>query len=121
MVYPCIEGPLAETLRKLCLSTLALLISLAASRCIGSQTMAYASATIVPASPHPGPGASIQSFGNGKSNKNDFLIGTIVNDRSGMQGIRNGNAGGKIISSQAICNRKIHCKLNQRAIISDSW
>jgi hypothetical protein len=118
MAYPRIEGTLADALRKRCLPTLTLLLALAAGRCLGPQAAAYASVTIFSAFPHPGPGASHQSFGNGKSNKNVFLIGTIVIDKS-VQGIRNGNAGGRIISGQAICKWKRNCKLNQRALIFD--
>ena len=98
-----IEGTLADALRKRCLPTLALLLALAAGRCLGPQAAACASVTIFPAFPHPGTGASTQSNGNGKFNKNVYLIGSIVIDKS-VQGIRNGNAGGRIINSQALCN-----------------
>lgn len=93
----------------------ALLATVVAAGCLGS---ARASAAIVPTSPHPGHGASVQIFGNGKFNKNSFLVNTNLSDHA-VQAVRNGNAGGKIINNEAMCKWKINCKLIQRAVIFD--
>ena len=116
MVHACIEGSLADIFRKRCPPAIALLAALAVGNGV-SPHVAYASATIVPISNHHGPGESVQ-IGNGKFNNNSVLVNASTSDRA-VQGIRNGNAGGKIINGQVICRWKIRCKVIQRAVISD--
>lgn len=119
MVYSCVEGPPAANSRKRCPPTLALLVALAAGGCVESQAAVHASAAIV-STHHPGHGASIQSFGNGRYNKNAFLINSTTSDRA-VQGVRNAGAGGRIINMQAFCKRKLRCKLTQRAAMFLPW
>lgn len=116
MVHSYVEGPPADTLRKRCPLTLALLVALVAGGCVELLAAAHASAAIVSISPHPGHGTSIQSFGNGKFNKNSLLVNSAISDRA-VLGIRNANSGGKAINIQATCKWKLRCKFNQRAVL----
>jgi hypothetical protein len=114
LIYMCIKDLFTGIPCRRYLSAFGLLPALV----VGSPA-AYAAVAVVPASHHHGDGALIQTFGNGKFNKNTFLVNSTISDRA-VQGIRNANAGGNTVNVQGLCKWKLRCKLIQRTTV-DPW
>jgi hypothetical protein len=117
MIRSVMEGLCAETPGKRRVPTLALLVTLTVAGCALVRGTAYASPIVAPVRNHPKPIAQI--FGNGKYNRNAFLVNSVVSD-SAVQAIRNANAGGKVINTQGLCKMKLHCRIIQRSVL-DPW
>lgn len=53
-----------------------------------------------------------QNYGNGKWNRNTFVVDS-PNSSNDVQHLRNANAGGATLSAIAACKRRVRCRINQ--------